>query len=109
MIVQIIVTISCLFRVHIYSIPCWVTRGQLKMYFFYPSKVKKVQRIHPPKLNIGGLLRYFITWRFSSMNETLETIWKRRSIRKYKSKPIPEEHLNLILETARRAPTGANR
>ena len=43
------------------------------------------------------------------MNETLETIWKRRSIRKYKSKPIPEEHLNLILETARRAPTGANR
>ena len=43
------------------------------------------------------------------MNETLETMWKRRSIRKYKSKPIPGEHLNLILETARRAPTGANR
>ena len=43
------------------------------------------------------------------MNETLETMWKRRSIRKYKSEPIPEEHLNLILETARRAPTGANR
>ena len=43
------------------------------------------------------------------MNETLETMWKRRSIRKYKSDPIPEEDLNLILEAARRAPTGANR
>ena len=43
------------------------------------------------------------------MNATLETIFNRRSIRKYKSASIPEEHLNLILETARRAPTGANR
>ena len=43
------------------------------------------------------------------MNETLETMWKRRSIRKYKSDPIPEEDLNLILEAARLAPTGANR
>ena len=43
------------------------------------------------------------------MNETLETMWKRRSIRKYKSNPIPEDDLNLILEAARRAPTGANR
>ena len=43
------------------------------------------------------------------MNETLETMWKRRSIRKYKSDAIPEEDLNLILDAARRAPTGANR
>ena len=43
------------------------------------------------------------------MNETLETMWKRRSIRKYKSDPIPEEDLSLILEAARRAPTGGNR
>lgn len=43
------------------------------------------------------------------MNETLETMWKRRSIRKYKSDPVPDEDLNLILESARRAPTGANR
>lgn len=43
------------------------------------------------------------------MNQTLETIWKRRSIRKYKSDPIPDNDLKLILETARRAPTGANR
>jgi nitroreductase len=43
------------------------------------------------------------------MNETLQTMWKRRSIRKYKSDPISEEDLHLILEAARRAPTGANR
>ena len=43
------------------------------------------------------------------MNETLETMWKRRSIRKYKSDPIPEVDMNLILEAARRAPTGGNR
>ena len=43
------------------------------------------------------------------MNATLETIWKRKSIRKFKSDPIPEEHLHLILEAARRAPTGSNR
>jgi len=43
------------------------------------------------------------------MNETLETMWKRRSIRKYKSDPIPDKDLNLIFEAARRAPTGGNR
>ena len=43
------------------------------------------------------------------MNETLKTMWTRRSIRKYKSDSIPEKDLHLILEAARRAPTGANR
>ncbi len=43
------------------------------------------------------------------MNQTLETMWKRRSIRKYKSDSIPDGDLKLILEAARRAPTGANR
>jgi nitroreductase len=43
------------------------------------------------------------------MNETLETMWKRRSVRKYRSDPIPDDDLNLILEAARRAPTGGNR
>jgi len=43
------------------------------------------------------------------MNETLETLWKRRSIRKYKPEPIPEADLHLILEAARRAPTGSNK
>lgn len=43
------------------------------------------------------------------MNETLQTMWKRRSIRRYQPDPIPEQDLNLILEAARRAPTGGNR
>jgi nitroreductase len=43
------------------------------------------------------------------MNATLETMFNRRSIRKYKSDSIPEEHLNLVLEAARQAPTGGNR
>jgi nitroreductase len=42
------------------------------------------------------------------MNPTLETLWKRRSIRKYKSDPIPPQDLNYILEAARHAPTGNN-
>ncbi|MGC9346577.1 MAG: nitroreductase family protein [Anaerolineae bacterium] len=42
-------------------------------------------------------------------NETLETIWRRSSIRKYKPDPIPEEDLRWILEAARQAPTGGNR
>ena len=43
------------------------------------------------------------------MNETLQTMWNRRSVRKYRPDPVPEAHLRLILEAARRAPTGANR
>jgi len=43
------------------------------------------------------------------MNETLKTMWTRRSIRRYRPDPIPEEDLHLILEAARRAPTGGNR
>jgi len=43
------------------------------------------------------------------MNETLQTMFRRQSIRKYKSDPVPEADLLLILEAARRAPTGSNR
>jgi len=38
-----------------------------------------------------------------------EAIRKRRSIRKYRSKPIPNEKLQLLLEAARLAPSGGNR
>ena len=38
-----------------------------------------------------------------------EAIEKRRSIRKFKSTPIPEELLTQILEAARLAPSGTNR
>ncbi len=43
------------------------------------------------------------------MNETLQTMWDRQSIRKYRADPLPEEDLELIMEAARRAPTGGNR
>lgn len=38
-----------------------------------------------------------------------EAIEKRRSIRKFKSTPVPDELLNQILEAARLAPSGTNR
>ncbi|NLX35319.1 MAG: nitroreductase [Chloroflexi bacterium] len=42
-------------------------------------------------------------------NATLQTMWQRQSIRKYRDEPVPADHLGLILEAARRAPTGSNR
>ena len=41
--------------------------------------------------------------------DTLETIGRRRSIRAYKPGQVTDEHLTLILEAARRAPSAANR
>lgn len=41
--------------------------------------------------------------------EVFEAIRKRRSIRKYKSDPVPEEKLRAILEAARLAPSAGNR
>jgi nitroreductase len=41
--------------------------------------------------------------------EVMEAIRSRRSIRKFRSKELPREHLELLLETARLAPSGANR
>jgi nitroreductase len=41
--------------------------------------------------------------------DVFEAIRTRRSIRKYRSKPIPNEKLNMILEAARLAPSAGNR
>ena len=41
------------------------------------------------------------------MAECINTILDHVSIRRYRPDPIPEEHLNLILEAGRRAPTDA--
>ena len=41
-------------------------------------------------------------------NEVLECIKTRRSIKKYKSTPVPEELLDAILEAGTYAPTGKN-
>ncbi len=42
------------------------------------------------------------------MNETIRTLLKRRSIRKFKPEQIKEEELNAILEAGMYAPSGAN-
>ena len=42
------------------------------------------------------------------MLTTKEAIKKRRSIRKFKPDPIPEEHITALLDSARLAPSGSN-
>ena len=42
------------------------------------------------------------------MLTTKEAIEQRRSIRKFKPDPIPDEHINALLEAARLAPSGSN-
>jgi nitroreductase len=39
---------------------------------------------------------------------TKDAIEKRRSIRKFKSDPVPEEHITALIEAARLAPSGSN-
>ena len=41
--------------------------------------------------------------------DTLQTILQRRSVRKYRPDPIPDEHLQQILEAGRQAPSAGNR
>jgi nitroreductase len=41
--------------------------------------------------------------------DVIQTITNRRSIRKYKHEPIPEDQLGLILEAARLAPSASNK
>jgi len=43
------------------------------------------------------------------MLTVMEAIKKRRSIRKFKPDPVPEEVISLMLEAARLAPSGSNR
>jgi len=42
------------------------------------------------------------------MNKVIEVIKKRRSVRKFESKPVPEEIIKDILDCARLAPTAIN-
>ena len=41
--------------------------------------------------------------------EALQAILERRSIRRYRPDPVPDEHLKQILETCHQAPSAANR
>jgi len=43
------------------------------------------------------------------MNEVINTILKRRSVRNYKDDQIDDDDLNIILDCARYAPSGMNR
>ncbi len=49
-----------------------------------------------------------ISVQMESDSEVIETIKKRRSVRKYKSDPVPEKDIKLILDAARMAPTAGN-
>jgi nitroreductase len=42
------------------------------------------------------------------MNEVLQTIFRRRSIRKFTDQPVDDESLTLLLEAAMSAPTASN-
>lgn len=42
------------------------------------------------------------------MNQVIETIMKRRSVRLYESKPIPKEILQIVMNAGNAAPTGGN-
>ncbi len=43
------------------------------------------------------------------MNETIKNIISRKSIKKYKSDPVPQEMIDTILEAGTYAPTGLNK
>ena len=49
-----------------------------------------------------------MVWRCIFKLDVFEVIKKRRSIRSFKSKPIPKEFLNRILEAAQWAPSAGN-
>jgi nitroreductase len=42
-------------------------------------------------------------------NDLIQTIFARRSIRKYTSEPVSEEHIQTLLEAAMAAPSASNR
>ncbi len=48
-------------------------------------------------------------WSSSRSEKMLEIIYERRSIRRYKRKPVPDEVLRAILEAGRLAPTANNK
>ena len=43
------------------------------------------------------------------MNETIKTLVERRSVKKYLSKPVEQELIDLVVKTGTYAPTGRNR
>ena len=59
----------------------------------------------------GALCATGATTAFSATNSDsglLDLFAKRQSVRRYKPDPVPEEHLHMILDAARRPPTSGN-
>jgi nitroreductase len=58
--------------------------------------------------NTGGPQKKRIILRRIDMLTTKEAIERRRSIRKFKADPVPDEHIMALLDSARLAPSGCN-
>lgn len=56
----------------------------------------------------GGDAKKFDEEGDETVNQTLKTINQRVSLRRYKDTPISEEHLDILLHSAMRAPTAGN-
>ena len=67
--------------------------GEMRVELYIPVKAKEAAPIKPE----------------SASFKVFETIANRRSIRKFKSDPIPEEDLRQILQAGMLAPSGSNR
>ncbi len=61
---------------------------------------------------LAGLMLACKTNASAATNETMDSFWdvvkNRRSVRKFKPDPVPDEHINQILDAARMAPTSGN-
>ena len=61
---------------------------------------------------LAGLMLACKTNASAATNETMDSFWdvvkNRRSVRKFKPDPVPDEHIHKILDAARMAPTSGN-
>ena len=51
------------------------------------------------------LIKKHVKEKKSEMNEIIESLYRRKSVRVYEDRAIPEEMKNMILEAAMQAPT----
>ncbi len=81
------------------------------------SKFKRRDFLKSGSLLTGSLILGNAISAFSNENQTsltdknlaiFDVFKNRRSVRKYKSTPIPDEHIKMIIDAARMAPTSGN-
>jgi nitroreductase len=86
--------------------------GVSHMHDLRGEAMNKTRRNFLRAAGLGGTLCVTAATAVSSApdnNSSLLALFaKRQSVRRYKSDPVPEEHLRLILDAARRAPTSGN-